>query len=73
MNTSLAVVTEFYARQAAGDLASAAALLSPTVVLHVPGRHRLSGDYHGPEGVARFAARPAMRLQAAPSASSSST
>ena len=55
MDTSLAVVSEFYTRQASGDLAGAAALLSPGVVLHVPGRHRLSGDYHGPEGVARFA------------------
>lgn len=26
------------------------------VLLHVPGRHQLAGDYHGLEGVGRFAA-----------------
>ena len=55
MDIALAVVSEFYTRQAVGDLAGAATLLSPGVVLHVPGRHHLSGDYHGPEGVAQFA------------------
>jgi ketosteroid isomerase-like protein len=32
------------------------ALLSDDVVLHVPGRHQLAGDYRGPQGVAQFAA-----------------
>ena len=37
-------------------MTTAAALLAPGVVLHVPGRHPLAGDYRGLEGLGRFAA-----------------
>ena len=50
------VVRRFYAALQAGDMTSAAALLAPGVVLHVPGRNQLAGDYHGLEGMGRFAA-----------------
>jgi ketosteroid isomerase-like protein len=53
---NLAVVTAFYRALLAGDAAGAVALLAEDAVLHVPGRHQLAGDYHGPAGLARFAA-----------------
>jgi ketosteroid isomerase-like protein len=56
MNTPASIVKRFYGCLQAGDLAGMGALLSENVVLHVPGRHQLAGDYRGPAGVARFAA-----------------
>jgi len=50
------VLRRFYAALQAGDMTTVAALLAPGVVLHVPGRSRVAGDYHGLEGVGRFAA-----------------
>lgn len=57
MNTSADTVKHFYTSLLSGDTAGAAALLAPDVVLHVPGRHPLAGDYHGREGLTRFAAQ----------------
>jgi ketosteroid isomerase-like protein len=57
MNTSTDTVKRFYTSLLSGDAAGATALLAPDVVLHVPGRHPLAGDYHGREGLARFAAQ----------------
>jgi uncharacterized protein len=57
MNTSADTVTRFYTHLLSGDAAGATALLAQDVVLHVPGRHPLAGDYHGREGLARFAAQ----------------
>jgi len=51
-----ALIRRFYAALDSGDMTTAAALLAPDVVLHVPGHHTLAGDYHGLEGVGRFAA-----------------
>ncbi len=55
MNTS-SLVRRFYASLSAGNLAEAGSLLTEDVVLHVPGRHPLAGDYHGAAGIAAFAA-----------------
>ena len=51
-----ALLRRFYAALDSGDMTTAAALLAPGVVLHVPGHHELAGDYRGLEGVGRFAA-----------------
>ena len=66
MNTSTAntsavitpadIVKRFYSCMQAGDQSGIAALLADNVVLHVPGRHQLAGDYLGLQGVAGFAA-----------------
>lgn len=56
MNTSADIVKRFYSCMQAGDQAGIAALLADDVVLHVPGRHQLAGDYRGLQGVAGFAA-----------------
>ena len=56
MDTAIEIVKRFYTCLQAGDLAGLGALLADDVVLHVPGRHQLAGDYAGPEGIARFAA-----------------
>ena len=50
------IVRRFYASLRAGNMVEAGSLLSDGVVLHVPGRHQLAGDYHGAGGIARFAA-----------------
>ena len=50
------VLRRFYAALEIGDMATVAALMAPGVVLHVPGRNQLAGDYHGLEGIGRFAA-----------------
>ena len=55
-STGADVVRRFYSALQSGDMAAAAGCLSAGVVLHVPGRHQLAGDYQGLEGVARFAA-----------------
>lgn len=54
--TDADVVRNFYACLRAGDAPGAARLLSPEVILHVPGRHPLAGDYRGPTGLFEFAA-----------------
>ena len=40
-----------------GDGAGALAFLAPGVVMHVPGRNAVSGDYHGVEGLREYAER----------------
>ena len=55
MNTC-ELVRRFYSSLLAGNLADAGSLLTEDVVLHVPGRHPLAGDYHGAAGIADFAA-----------------
>ena len=49
------VLRQFYASLLRGDFPEAAACLTSNVVLHVPGRNALSGDYVGAEGLRRFA------------------
>jgi len=55
MNSNPDIVRRFYASLLSGDAAGVGALLSGSVILHVPGQHQLAGDYHGPAGVVRFA------------------
>ena len=45
------VLRRFYASLRDGDLQGVAACVTPEVVLHVPGRNALSGDYQGAEGL----------------------
>lgn len=52
--TPLEVAAALYAAIAADDLAAAADLLDPEVVLHVPGTHPLAGDHRGIEAFASF-------------------
>ena len=40
-----------------GDGAGALAFLAPEVVMHVPGRNAVSGDYHGVKGLREYAER----------------
>jgi len=56
METPASIVKRFYGCLLSGDLSGMSALLSDEVVLHVPGRHQLAGDYQGPQGIAQFAA-----------------
>jgi ketosteroid isomerase-like protein len=54
--TPLRVATDLYDALSRRDLAAAADLLDPDVVLHVPGTHPLAGDHHGIDGLLRFTA-----------------
>src|SRR5262245_2348328 len=49
------LVLRLRAAQEAGDRDEQTALVSPDVVLHVPGHHRTNGDYRGVEGLIAFA------------------
>lgn len=50
------VLRRYYAAVAEGDLAAAAALLDPDVVVHVPGRSVNTGDHVGRDAVMTFLA-----------------
>ena len=48
------VLRDYFELITAGDIAGAWALYADDVVLHVPGQHLLSGDYHGRDDVTAF-------------------
>jgi uncharacterized protein len=47
------LVRRAYAAQAAGDLGAYLSLLTDEFVLHIPGRSRIAGDYHGRDEMRR--------------------
>jgi uncharacterized protein len=47
------LVQQAYAAQSEGDLDAYIELLSESFVLHIPGRSRIAGDYHGKDEVRR--------------------
>ena len=47
---------QFFLSYALTDLGDAVSLLSPDVVYTVPGHHKLSGEFHGPDEVRRHIA-----------------
>lgn len=49
----ISLVQQFFEECFHGNVAEAAKVLDPDVVYHVPGSHKLAGDFRGPEAAAR--------------------
>ena len=48
-----AVAQDFFQKSYSGDVAGAVKLLDPKVSYHVPGTHKLAGEFEGPDAVAQ--------------------
>jgi ketosteroid isomerase-like protein len=52
------IIKDWFAAQARADEPGLRRLMADDIVWHVPGRSPLSADYHGPDEVLGFLARP---------------